>query len=79
MKNFDAKIWDNYKFDIVVEGNFINFYKTASLKEFLLTTNNRVIVEASPVDAIWGIGMASDHPDVENPMEWEGENLLICN
>jgi ribA/ribD-fused uncharacterized protein len=55
---------------------FHKFSQDIALKEFLLTTQNRVIVEASPVDSIWGIGMASDHPDVENPMEWEGENLL---
>ncbi|MDI9878022.1 NADAR family protein [Flectobacillus longus] len=76
VKNFNSKTWDTYKFNIVVEGNFHKFSQDIALKEFLLTTNNRVIVEASPVDSIWGIGMASDHPDVENPMEWEGENLL---
>mgnify|MGYP006105085405 FL=1 len=33
-------------------------------------------MEASPVDTIWGIGMASDNVNIENPSKWEGENLL---
>ena len=43
------------------------FSQNPELKTFLLKTNDRIIVEASPVDAIWGIGMAGDHKDVLNP------------
>lgn len=41
-----------------------------------MSTNERVIVEASPVDPIWGIGMASDDKDCNNPENWKGLNLL---
>ena len=43
---------------------------------FLLNTKDRIIVEASPVDSIWGIGMAADNPNVTNPELWKGYNLL---
>jgi len=42
----------------------------------LLNTNERILVEASPVDPIWGIGMAADHKEVNNPEKWQGLNLL---
>ncbi len=73
---FDAKHWDNNKFEFVVEGNSYKFSQNTDLKQFLLNTKNRILVEASPVDKIWGVGMAQDHPNIENPVEWKGENLL---
>jgi ribA/ribD-fused uncharacterized protein len=76
IKNFDATIWDENKFRLVVEGNFHKFSQDENLKEFLLNTNERVLVEASPLDKIWGIGLAADHPNIENPILWKGENLL---
>src|ERR1044072_1814236 len=76
VKNFDSRVWDQHKFELVVEGNRHKFSRHAALKTFLLNTAGRVIVEASPVDKIWGIGMAADHVAAENPLLWKGENLL---
>lgn len=76
VKNYDNTIWLQHRYEIVKEGNFHKFNQNQKLKEFLLNTNDRVIVEASPVDAIWGIGMASDHEDCNNPKKWKGLNLL---
>lgn len=47
---------------IVIEGNLGKFGQNASLKKYLLGTADRVLVEASPVDAIWGIGLAASDP-----------------
>jgi hypothetical protein len=44
--------------------------------QFLLATGERVLVEASPYDQIWGIGMAAGNADIENPLRWRGQNLL---
>ena len=76
VKNFDPKIWGDNCFDIVCEGNFHKFSQHDNLKEFLLDTKDRVLVEASPVDKIWGIGMAQENEHAENPRLWKGQNLL---
>lgn len=76
VKRFDAAHWDKHKYSIVMEGNYHKFTQDASLKAFLLGTKERVLVEASPVDPIWGIGLAADDDKAENPLLWRGENLL---
>ena len=42
----------------------------------MLATKEHILVEASPVDAIWGIGLAVDDPQLANPQQWRGQNLL---
>jgi ribA/ribD-fused uncharacterized protein len=76
VKNYDDKIWLENRFEIVKEGNLHKFSQNKTLKEFLINTKERVLVEASPVDSIWGIGMGGDHKDVMNPEKWKGLNLL---
>ncbi|CAM4001628.1 NADAR domain-containing protein [Flavobacterium branchiophilum] len=74
--NYDEQRWLNNRFQIVKEGNLHKFSQNKKLKEFLLNTKDNILVEASPVDAIWGIGMASDHKDCTHPERWRGLNLL---
>lgn len=76
VKNYNETLWLAARFEIVKEGNYHKFSQNEELKTFLLNTKDRVLVEASPVDAIWGIGIASDHKDVMNPAKWKGLNLL---
>ena len=59
-----------------MDGNFHKFNHDQAMKTFLLNTGKRVLVEASPVDSIWGIGLAKDDPKAQHPSTWEGENLL---
>ena len=76
VSGFKQDIWINERYDIVKRGNLAKFSQNAELKEFLLKTGNRVLVEASPVDKIWGIGLSADDKDIENPHKWQGLNLL---
>jgi ribA/ribD-fused uncharacterized protein len=73
---FDPQVWNEQKYELVKTGNYQKFSQHVPLKEYLLTTGDRVLVEASPVDAIWGIGLAATHPDAMHPAKWPGENLL---
>jgi len=76
VRNYDEQVWQENRFDIVVQANFAKFSQHHKLKEFLLSTRDRILVEASPVDKIWGIGMAQDHPHIQDPSQWQGLNLL---
>lgn len=73
---FDPAVWDAQKYELVQAGNYQKFSQHPPLQEYLLTTGDRVLVEASPVDAIWGIGLAATHPDAGQPARWLGQNLL---
>ncbi|WP_435524533.1 NADAR family protein [Chryseobacterium indoltheticum] len=76
VKNFDPQLWDEQKYKIVKQGNLLKFSQNENFKEFLLSTNDKILVEASPYDTIWEIGMLETNPKAENPQQWNGENLL---
>lgn len=73
---FDDDVWLKHRFEIVVSANLAKFSRAPELKAFLLNTGDRVLVEASPVDRIWGIGLAADDPGASDPYKWQGLNLL---
>ncbi|OAL60866.1 hypothetical protein A6R74_17525 [Halomonas sp. ALS9] len=73
---FNKDIWVEIRFEIVVSANLAKFSQNPELKAFLLNTGDRVLVEASPVDKIWGIGLAADDPATSDPYKWQGLNLL---
>ena len=74
--NFDDQTWDEEKVPIVRLGNILKFSQNAELEGILLDTGDKILVEASPYDQIWGIGMKDSHPNANNPSKWKGENLL---
>lgn len=76
IKNFDQHVWDLHKYEIVKRGCIHKFSNHVKLKDYLLNTGDRVLVEASPVDTIWGIGVTHEARNVENPHTWKGLNLL---
>lgn len=76
VQNFEMNVWLAHREEIVITANYHKFSQNDELEKFLVSTNTRILVEASPVDAIWGIGMAADHADCYNPEKWRGLNLL---
>lgn len=76
VKNFDQTAWDRCKYTIVLTGNFQKFLQNPELKDFLLRTGDKILVEASPRDRIWGIGMGKANENAQNPAAWRGKNLL---
>jgi ribA/ribD-fused uncharacterized protein len=76
VRDFDGAIWERERVRIVRDGNLAKFGQHAALRAFLLATGERILVEASPVDRIWGIGLAANDPDAERPERWRGLNLL---
>lgn len=73
---FDQAGWEEHRMEIAVSGNLAKFSSNSELKEYLLGTGSRVLVEASPVDKIWGIGLEEKNPLSSDPYKWKGTNLL---
>ena len=76
IKGFDKAAWDKNCLAIVYEGNLAKFTQNAELREQMISTENRIFVEASPFDTVWGIGLAEDAEGIDNPSYWQGLNLL---
>ena len=75
VSNFNAKLWDKVKFDAVCSINYDKFTTHLPWRELLLLTHPYQLVEASPTDRIWGIGMSEQNPDILDASRW-GQNLL---
>lgn len=76
VRGFDEETWRRERFGIVVEGSVHKFAARDDLRGFLLGTGGRVLVEASPVDRVWGIGLAAGDEGASDPERWRGPNLL---
>jgi ribA/ribD-fused uncharacterized protein len=73
---FEEVIWVAARYEIVRVGNAHKFEQHPELADYLRNTADRILVEASPVDPIWGIGLAQDDPRAADPAVWQGLNLL---
>jgi ribA/ribD-fused uncharacterized protein len=76
IRPFDEGIWLKQRGDIVVQGNLAKFGQHEPLRTFLLDTSGSILVEASPYDNVWGIGLDAADPDAPRPENWKGLNLL---
>lgn len=76
VRGFDEERWAEHRFDAVVAGNMAKFGQHPQLRDFLAGTGSRVLVEASPQDRVWGIGVTADDERAGSPERWPGLNLL---
>jgi ribA/ribD-fused uncharacterized protein len=76
VRGFDQTVWEAERFGIVVRGNVAKFSQHEDLSAYLRSTERRVLVEASPRDRIWGIGLGETDPLAASPSTWKGLNLL---
>lgn len=76
VRGYDDARWSAARGEAVVRGNILKFSQNPSLLAFLLGTGERVLVEASPRDRVWGIGMGASNPAARDPSRWRGLNLL---
>jgi ribA/ribD-fused uncharacterized protein len=76
IKNFSDEVWDKHKMDIVTRGNFLKFSQNPDLLEILIEHKDLTLVEASPQDPVWGIGLHWDDDAVLDEKNWKGQNLL---
>ena len=73
---FDGAVWERERMRIVKAGNRAKFTQNEDLLAALLATAGTTLVEASPFDRIWGIGLGATDPRAKDPQQWKGKNLL---
>jgi len=79
VKNYDDALWDAVRFHVVAKANFLKFnsmWTDPKLKEYLMKTGSRTLVEANPIDPIWGVALAQDDDRILDESQWRGRNLL---
>ncbi len=75
VRGFDSAAWAAVAYGVVVEGNRHKFAAASPERDYLRGTGAAVLVEASPVDLIWGSGRGEEPADLL-PSRWTGRNLL---
>lgn len=76
VRGFNTATWAVHKYDIVRRGNLAKFTQNPDLGDYLVSTGSAVLIEASPWDRVWGVGLEKTDPAVRNPRQWRGQNLL---
>jgi len=76
VRGYDQAAWERERFAVVLAGSAAKFAQHPALQEFLLGTKGKVLAQATPLETIWGIGLAPQHRDATNPARWRGANLL---
>ncbi|CAJ1314645.1 NADAR family protein [Paenibacillus nuruki] len=76
IQRFDDELWNREAKNIVYRGNHAKFTQNPELLLVLLATAGQTLVEASPSDRIWGIGLSEDDPRIHQRATWRGTNWL---
>ena len=74
VKGFDQAKWDELKVPAMLNALNVKFLACEEFRETLEGSKDRILVEASPQDRIWGIGFDEENA-LANIDNW-GENLL---
>lgn len=76
VKNFDKEVWDKHARQIVYEGCYYKFTQNEDAYNYLMETKGYYLVEASPTDTVWGVGLGGYEKEIEDPKNWRGTNWL---
>ena len=76
VRDFNESVWVGNRIEIVGTANRLKFSQNQELGIYLAKTGSKVLVEASPSDRIWGIGLSREEARQTHPAQWKGLNLL---
>jgi ribA/ribD-fused uncharacterized protein len=76
VKGYDNEVWHEESRNVVYKANEAKFTQNENLNKRLFKTEGTTLVEASPYDLIWGVGMSVTDPRINNPENWLGTNWL---
>lgn len=73
---YDEKVWSTYREDAMYRAIYNKFTQYPELKKQLLDTGDKILVEGTPMDPIWGVMIKWDDDRILNEKNWKGQNLL---
>lgn len=76
VKNFDSTVWDSISYKVMLQAVYEKFNQNYELKCQLLGTDDKIFVEASPFDNIWGVGLNEIDDTILDEKNWLGKNWL---
>lgn len=76
VKNFNDDAWNKVRYSIMKDVVTHKVNQSKAIQNFIKQHKDKIFVEASPFDAIWGIKMSENDPNIEDPTKWKGQNLL---
>lgn len=76
VKNYDEAAWQCVRLGFMTYVNLMKYRQNPEFLEQLLSTGNKILVEASPYDKIWGVGLAQNDKLILDSSNWKGQNLL---
>lgn len=76
VRDYDEKRWVEARLAFMIYVCYLKFSQNKDLHDELLATGDKVLVEASVPDRVWGVGLAENDPDILDETKWRGQNLL---
>ncbi len=76
VKGYDDAVWVEKRARMVYIGCYSKFQQNPELLKMLFSTGNTTLVEASPYDTVWGVGLSAEDPNILHLENWKGANLL---
>lgn len=76
VKNYNEFIWSIARFNLMVKVNLAKYKQNSDVRDQLMETGDKILVEASPYDGIWGVKLGEDDPRILDVKQWKGSNLL---
>ena len=73
--NFDSAVGDRKKENGVLSGTYAKFTQDSAMKNIVLSSDNKILAEASPLNPVRAIGLRADDPTANNPCQWRGKKI----
>lgn len=76
VRNYNDEEWDNVRYQYMVDTLRRKYANPSKERDFLVGTHPKILVEGSPYDKVWGVGIHYKDRRIVDVRNWEGDNLL---
>ncbi len=83
VKGFNSAAWATCVENVATKCHLERFSQNKESRDYLLSTESKSLIEASPKDSFWGIGISLNDPDIiKKKSKWgrniQGESLMLA-